>query len=170
MKSFQNLESTFLVKRFDRDGDKRIHFASAMTMLGKMDGASGVDGTGYLDIVSFIKSNSAEPNKDLKELWKRIVFNMAVSNTDDHLRNHGFILTSDGWQLSPLYDVKPVPYGDELSLNVSEDDCSINIELAIETAEYYNMSVEEARTVAAKICETVRKNWKALAIKYGISR
>ena len=120
--------------------------------------------------LSFIKSNGAEPNKDLKELWKRIVFNMAVSNTDDHLRNHGFILTSDGWRLSPLYDVNPVPYGDELSLNVSEDDCSINIELAIETAEYYNMSVEEARTAAAKICETVREHWKALAFKYGISR
>ena len=170
LEKFSKFGSTFLVKRFDRDGDKRIHFASAMTMLGKTDGASGVDGTGYLDIVSFIKSNGAEPNNDLKELWKRIVFNMAVSNTDDHLRNHGFILTSDGWHLSPLYDVNPVPYGDELSLNVSEDDCSINIELAIETAEYYNMSVEEARTAAAKICETVREHWKALAIKYGINR
>lgn len=112
LEKFSKLGSTFLVKRFDRDGEKRIHFASAMTMLGKTDGASGSDGTSYLDIASFIKSNGAAPNKDLKELWKRIVFNMAVSNTDDHLRNHGFLLTSDGWRLSPLYDVNPSLYGD----------------------------------------------------------
>ena len=75
-----------------------------------------------------------QPKQDSVELWKRIVFNMAVSNTDDHLRNHAFIFTKNGWRLSPLYDVNPVPYGDELSLTVSEEDNSINIDLAIQTA------------------------------------
>lgn len=170
LEKFSKLGSTFLVKRFDRDGDKRIHFASAMTMLGKTDGASGSDGTSYLDIVSFIKSNGAAPNKDLKELWKRIVFNMAVSNTDDHLRNHGFLLTSDGWRLSPLYDVNPSLYGDTLSLNVSEEDGTLSIDLAIETAEYYNLSIDEAKREAELILATVKENWEKLAVKYGVSR
>ena len=119
---FSKLGSTFLVKRFDRDGNKRIHFASAMTLLGETDGVSAADGIGYLDIVYFIKSYGSNPKEDLLELWKRIVFYMLVSNTDDHLRNHAFILEKKGWKLSPLYDVNPVPYGNELSLLVDEVD------------------------------------------------
>ena len=84
LETFSKLGSTFLVKRFDRDGKKRIHFSSAMTMLGKTDGASADDGSSYLDIVSFLKSYGANPKQDIIELWKRIVFNMAVNNTDDH--------------------------------------------------------------------------------------
>ena len=170
LEKFSKLGSTFLVKRFDRDNGKRIHFASAMTMLGKEDGASAADGTSYLDIVSFIKSNGGAPEKDLKELWRRIVFNMAVSNTDDHLRNHGFILTPNGWCLSPLYDVNPVPYGDELSLNVSEEDPSISVELAVETSEYYGFSKNEAEKEAQNILAVVKDNWEKLAVKYGIGR
>lgn len=104
LEKFSPLRSTFLIKRFDRLGSKRVHFASAMTLLGKKDGASAADGSSYLDIAAFIKSYGAQPKKDLIELWKRIVFNMAVTNTDDHLRNHAFILTDKGWILSPLYD------------------------------------------------------------------
>ncbi|MGM9948063.1 HipA domain-containing protein [Floccifex sp.] len=105
-----------------------------MTLLGKVDGSSAADGCSYLDIVSFIKAYGSHPKDDLLELWKRIVFNMAISNTDDHLRNHAFILTKNGWNLSPLYNINPVPYGDELSLNVDEQDNQINIEIAIKTA------------------------------------
>ena len=170
LEKFSKLGSTFLVKRFDRDNGKRIHFASAMTMLGKADGDSAADGTSYLDLVSFIKSNGGAPEKDLKELWRRIVFNMAVSNTDDHLRNHGFILTPNGWCLSPLYDVNPVPYGDELSLNVSEEDPSISVELAVETSEYYGFSKNEAEKEAQNILAVVKDNWEKLAVKYGIGR
>lgn len=168
--SFSKYGSTFLVKRFDRDGDRRIHFASAMTMLGKQDGASAADGTSYLDIVSFIKSNGAAPKKDLIELWKRIVFSMAVSNTDDHLRNHGFTLTKNGWCLSPMYDVNPVPEGYELSLCINEDDPSISIELAIETASYFDISKKDAETMAKEIVSVVRNNWEKIAEKYGFSR
>lgn len=170
LETFSKLGSTFLVKRFDRNGDKRIHFASAMTLLSKTDGASAADGSSYLDLVSIIKSNGANPTADLIELWKRIVFNMAVSSTDDHLRNHAFILKKNGWVLSPLYDVNPVPYGDELSLNVNEYDNRISIPLAIETAHRFGIKKEDAIRMADEITETVRKNWEKLAAKYRLSR
>jgi hypothetical protein len=112
--------------------------ASAMTLLGKTDGASASDGTSYLDIAAFLRANGVEPKIDLIELWKRIVFNMAVSNTDDHLRNHGFILTSTGWRISPLFDVNPLPYGDRLSFNANEYDNRIDLSLAIEVADYFD--------------------------------
>ena len=170
LEHFSKDGSTFLVKRFDRAGSRRLHFSSAMTMLGKTDGASAVDGTSYLDIVSFIKSNGAYAKEDLVELWKRIVFNMAVSNTDDHLRNHGFILTSKGWRLSPLYDVNPVPQGDELSLNVSDTDNRISIDLAIETSHYYGVKEADAQKLAEDILVTVRDNWERLAKECGLNR
>lgn len=170
LETFSKLGSTFLVKRFDRDGEKRIHFASAMTLLSKTDGASAADGSSYLDLVSIIKSNGANPTADLIELWKRIVFNMAVSNTDDHLRNHAFILKKNGWVLSPLYDVNPVPYGDELSLNVNEYDNRISIPLAIETAHRFGIKKEDAIRMADEITETIRQNWEKLAAKYRLSR
>ena len=171
LEKFSKLGSTFLVKRFDREGEKRIHFASAMTLLGKTDGASASDGSSYLEIADFIKANGANPKADLKELWKRIVFNMAVTNTDDHLRNHGFIFSKKGWLLSPLDDVNPVPYGDELSLNVDEYDNRIDVELAVESAVYYGISdVDEAKKCVNEILDIVKNNWQVLATKYGISR
>lgn len=170
LETFSNLGSTFLVKRFDRNGDKRIHFASAMTLLGKTDGASAQDGSGYLELAALIKSSGADPSADLIELWKRIVFNMAISNTDDHLRNHAFILTKDGWKLSPLYDVNPVPYGDELSLNVDEYDNRISIPLAVGAAHHFNISQEAALAMAKEITQTVGNNWEKLAMKYSIPR
>ena len=170
LETFSKLGSTFLVKRFDREGKRRIHFASAMTLLGKSDGACAADGTSYLDIVSFINSNGATPKKDLLELWKRIVFNMAVSNIDDHLRNHAFILTKNGWVLSPLYDVNPVPYGEDLAINVNETESAISIELAIDTAGYFGIDENSAKDIAEKIVGIVRGNWEKLAKEYGIPR
>lgn len=170
LEKFSPLGSTFLIKRFDRLGSKRIHFASAMTLLGKKDGASAADGSSYLDIAAFIKSYGAQPKKDLIELWKRIVFNMAVTNTDDHLRNHAFILTDKGWILSPLYDVNPVPYGDELSLNVDEDDNSISIDLAVQTAVKFGILKSDAEAVAEDILQIVRDNWERTAAGYALTR
>lgn len=170
LEKFSPLGSTFLIKRFDRLGSKRVHFASAMTLLGKTDGASAADGSSYLDIAAFIKSYGAQPKKDLIELWKRIVFNMAVTNTDDHLRNHAFILTDKGWILSPLYDVNPVPYGDELSLNVDEEDNSINIDLAVQTAVRFGISKSDAEAQAKEILQIVRDNWEKTAAGYGLTR
>lgn len=170
LEKFSPLGSTFLIKRFDRLGSKRVHFASAMTLLVKKDGASAADGSSYLDIAAFIKSYGAQPKKDLIELWKRIVFNMAVTNNDDHLRNHAFILTDKGWILSPLYDVNPVPYGDELSLNVDEDDNSISIDLAVQTAVKFGISKSDAEAVAEDILQIVRDNWERTAARYALTR
>jgi serine/threonine-protein kinase HipA len=170
LEKFSKLGSTFLVKRFDRDGDKRIHFSSAMTMLGKKDGSDYSDGSSYLEIVSFLKANGASPKKDLIELWKRIVFSMAVSNTDDHFRNHGFVLAEDGWKLSPLYDVNPDIYGEYLSLNVDDNDSKIDFELALSAAAFYGIEKKLAKELIAEIRNVVGKNWEQLAKKYGISR
>ena len=170
LEKFSPLGSTFLIKRFDRLGSKRVHFASAMTLLVKKDGASAADGSSYLDIAAFIKSYGAQPKKDLIELWKRIVFNMAVTNTDDHLRNHAFILTDKGWILSPLYDVNPVPYGDELSLNVDEYDNIISIDLAVQTAVKFGISKSDAEAVAEDILQIVRDNWERTAAGYALTR
>ena len=170
LEKFSNLGSTYLVKRFDRILNKRVHFASAMTLLGKTDGTSAADGTSYLDIAAFIKSYGAQPKRDLIELWKRIVFNMAVSNTDDHLRNHAFIFTENGWELSLLYDVNPIPYGDELSLNVDEEDNSINIDLAIEASVRFGISETDATTYAKDILTIVKENWEKRATALGLSR
>lgn len=170
LEKFSKYGSTFLVRRFDRDEKRRIHFASAMTLLGKTDGASAEDGTSYLDIVSFIKAYSSNPKADLLELWKRIVFNMAVTNTDDHLRNHAFIFGKNGWELSPLYDVNPVPYGDELSLLVDDEDNHISMELAVNTASRFGIQREVAEKIVSEIQKVVRDNWERLAKEYGLSR
>lgn len=167
---FSKTGNTFLVERFDRDKKNRKHFSSAMTLLGKTDGASGQDGSSYLELAAFIKANGATPKKDLEELWKRIVFSMAVSNTDDHMRNHGFILEDKGWVLSPMYDVNPDIYGDMLSLNVDDNYADLDYGLAIETAKYYGLSQKEAIETVHFISSTVKDNWKRIASNYGISR
>ena len=139
-----------------------------MTLLGKVDGASSKDGSSYLDLASFIRTNGAEPKKDLEELWKRIVFSMAVTNTDDHLRNHGFLLTATGWRLSPLYDVNPVPYGDSLALNVDEYDCTISQELVLSVASYFGLEDADAEEIGRHICETVSEGWRPVATSFGL--
>ena len=168
LERFSKYGSTFLVKRFDRDGIRRKHFASAMTMLGAVDGQS--DSYGYLDIAEFVKGNSVNVTEDLHELWSRIVFSMCVSNTDDHLRNHGFILTGKGWRLSPLYDVNPSLTGDSLSLMVTENDSRMDFELALEISEYFGIKKSVAESRLNDITHTVKENWKYLASKYGIKR
>ena len=170
LETFTRNGSTFLVKRFDREGERRVHFASAMTLLGKTDGASSTDGSGYYEMAEFLRAGGCNPKEDLLELWKRIVFNMSVSNTDDHLRNHGFLLKGKGWRLSPAYDVNPVPYGNELSLNVSPGDNTIDVDLAIETCDYYGLNRSEAERLAERICCIVRESWEAVAVRYGIGR
>lgn len=164
--SFSRRGSTYMAKRFDRVGEKRIHFASAMTMLGRIDGEEA----SYLDIASFIRSHGAEPARDLAELWRRVVFSMAISNTDDHLRNHGFLLTPNGWRLSPMYDVNPVSYGSDLSTCVDENDTAIDVELAVSTAEYYGIKITDARRMASEILEIVGKNWENVAARNGLNR
>lgn len=170
LENFSKTGSTFLTKRFDREGDRRIHFASAMTLLGKTDGMNASAGSSYMEIASIIKMNSATPGKDLLELWRRIVLNMAVSNTDDHLRNHGFILVKNGWSLSPLYDVNPNIYGDTLSLNVDSDNNLIDFNLALSVAQMYGLTEAQALEELQEIKNVVENNWRRLALQYGLSR
>lgn len=167
LQSFSKAGGTFLSKRFDRLGSRRIHFESAMTLLGKIDGAEDVS---YLDIASFIRSYGSNPEQDLGELWSRMVFNIAVSNTDDHLRNHGFLLTPSGWRLSPVYDVNPNIYGNGLSLNITEEDNTLDFALALDTAEFYGFSLSEAKKRMSDIQESVEANWQHVAKGYGLGR
>lgn len=167
LEKFSKFGSTFLVKRFDRELDRRIHFTSAMALLGCTDGDSN---SGYLDIAAFIRSSGVSPKKDLLELWKRIVFNILISNTDDHLRNHGFLLTEKGWTLSPLFDVNPNPYGENLSLNISETDSSLSIDLAISVCEFFGVKSTVAKSTIAEMKKIVKENWSSIATSNGISR
>lgn len=167
IRKLNNEHHTFLSNRFDRDiNGKRIHFASAITLLGKTDG--GADAS-YLDLAEFIMRFGGNVDEDLTELWKRIVFNIAIKNTDDHLRNHGFILSSDGWLLAPAYDVNPVYFGQGLTLNISETDNALDFDLAISVANYFRIESK----VAANIVNEIRKavcSWAVIATHYGIPR
>ena len=170
LEDFSMNGSTFISKRFDREGTKRIHFASAMTLLGRNDGDDASSGASYMDIASIIKMYSVTPEKDLKELWRRIVFNMAVSNTDDHLRNHGFLLVKGGWMLSPVYDVNPSSYGDTLSLNIDTDNNLIDFSLAQSVSKMYGIPEGQAKEEIREISGVVEANWKRVAKQYAISR
>ncbi len=163
-KRFNDKRHTYLSKRFDRIGTKRrVHFASAMTLLGRSDGAEDMS---YLDIAGFIIKNGADPKQDLEELWRRIVFNIAVKNTDDHLRNHGFLLTAGGWSLSPAYDTNPNEQGRGLTLNISETDNALDFGLALSVAKYFRVE-KDSESILKRIRRAVSK-WETIAKKYAI--
>ncbi len=164
---FTSKHHTFLTKRFDRALDgQRVHFASAMTMLSFVDGQEGAS---YLDIVDFLTTYGANVDADLEELWRRIVFSISVSNTDDHLRNHGFILHPEGWVLSPAYDINPVETGTGLSLNISDNDNALDFDLAMEVAKFFRLGKERAYQIVEEVTDVV-KHWNGVANKYGISK
>lgn len=166
---FSSKQHTFLTKRFDRLDGLRIHFASAMTLLGYTDGADSAEGVSYLELAEWIGRNCDNVSQNLEQLWRRIVFNIAVSNCDDHLRNHGFLLTPKGWTLSPAYDINPDEHGTGLKLNISENDNSLDFELALSTAAYYGLDTEQSNEIVRQIKKVV-SGWQQFAIKYGISR
>jgi serine/threonine-protein kinase HipA len=156
----------FLTKRFDRVQGKRIHFVSAMTLLGYSD---GVDGVSYLELVELIQRKGANVADDLEELFRRIAFNICVSNTDDHLRNHGFLLTDTGWILSPAYDINPNPRGTGLKLNISDSDNSLDFSLLMQMSPYFRLKTNVATEIINTVKNAVSK-WQTTAVKYQISR
>jgi serine/threonine-protein kinase HipA len=165
IRQFNSNHHTYLSKRFDRTANgNRTHFASAMTLLGLTDGPQGVS---YLQLAEFIMRFGASVNADLEQLWRRIVFYMAVKSTDDHLRNHGFLLSNAGWRLSPAYDINPVYYGTGLTLNISETDNSLDFDLARSIAAYFRLSDTRANDIIEQIKKVVRR-WPGLANKYQI--
>ncbi|MDL2339397.1 MAG: HipA domain-containing protein [Pseudomonadota bacterium] len=166
---FANPHNTFLVKRFDRTGSgRRLHFASAMTLTGRQDGDDASTGASYLEIARVLIDHGAQTDIDLGELWTRIVFNLMVSNTDDHLRNHGFILVpGKGWRLSPAFDMNPVPHAQGLKLNISQADNALNLDLARSVAPYFRVSVRDAEGIIGR-CMSVVRQWRTIAAHVGV--
>ncbi len=158
---------TFFTKRFDRIGEKRIHFASAMTMCNYDEAKLKENEASYLDIAEFIQTAGANIKADLEQLWRRIVFNIAISNTDDHLRNHGFILTKKGWVLSPAFDVNPSVDKDGLAINIDEVNNQLDFELAKSIGEYFGLSKKKMDEILCEITEAL-SSWRSEAERLGI--
>lgn len=161
-------KSVILIRRFDRLEGERIPFLSAMSMLGANDN----EPHSYLEIADALRQYGAATKADLVELWRRIVFSVLVSNTDDHLRNHGFLYGShEGWRLSPAYDINPVPVDIRprvLSTSIDLDDPTASIDLAMETAEYYGLKPADAARVANEVAQAV-SGWREEAARLGIA-
>ncbi len=166
LEKFASQHHIFLTKRFDRTAESRLHFTSAVMQLGYDDGEEGAS---YLELAEFLTNHGSNTKDDLAELWRRIVFNIAVSNTDDHLRNHGFIYHKGGWLLSPAYDINPVTPAGGLHLNINEDDNSLNYDLAMEVIDFFQLNKETAQQIKNKVLASVA-NWESVATMVGIGR
>ncbi len=160
---------TFFTKRFDRKNGERIHFASAMTMTGNNEETIKDQHPSYLEIAEFISNHGVNIEENLHQLWRRIVFNISISNTDDHLRNHGFILTDEGWTLSPAYDLNPSIDKDGLSLNIDMDNNELDFELAKSVGAYFRLNEKQMNTIINEVTGVV-SNWKEVANRIGIPR
>ena len=158
-----------LLRRFDRDGGSRIPFLSSMSMLGAKDNES----RSYLEIVDALRQHGAAPKEDIRALWRRLVFNILISNTDDHLRNHGFLYEGPaGWRLSPAYDLNPVPVDVKpriLTTAINEDDNTASLALALEVAGYFELDDAAAREIAAEVGKAV-SGWRAEAARHGLAK
>lgn len=158
-----------LLRRFDRDGARRIPFLSAMSMLGSKD----METRSYLEIVDALRQHGAAPKADMEALWRRLVFSILISNTDDHLRNHGFLYQGqEGWRLSPAYDLNPVPADIKpriLTTAINEDDSTASLALAMEVAPYFELEEAQAKAIAAQVGKAVEK-WREEAGRHGLSK
>ena len=158
-----------LSKRFDRTADgRRKHFASAMTLLGLTDGCDAKTGNGYLDIVDFILQNCCDVEDNLRQLYRRVAFNIAIGNSDDHFRNHGFLLTPRGWTLSPAYDMNPT-LNDYQSLLINSSTNYADLQVLLDSSDEYMIGKEEAKRITEEVKDGVSK-WKAIAIRLGIAK
>lgn len=160
---------TFLTKRFDRAQGERIHFASAMTMTGNNEETLKTYTPSYLDLAEFIRFSGANIKADLQQLWRRIVFHIAVSNADDHLRNHGFLLSSNGWHLSPAYDLNPSTDKDGLALNIDMDNNALDFELALSVGQFFQLTPKEMEEIQEQVKKVV-SDWRKVATQIGIPR
>ena len=161
--------NTFLTKRFDRIKNERIHFASAMTMTGNTEEKIRDNKASYLEIAEFIKFSGASNKEDLMQLWKRIIFNISISNTDDHLRNHGFILSDKGWRLSPAFDVNPSIDKQGLALNIDVDNNALDFDLARSAGEFFMLDKCSMDKIITEV-RIVVSDWKKQANAIGISK
>lgn len=158
-----------LSKRFDRTVDRRrIHFASAMTLLGLTDGSNAQTGNGYLDIVDFILQNCCDVENNLRQLYLRVAFNIAIGNTDDHFRNHGFLLTPKGWTLSPAYDLNPTT-NEYQSLLINSSTNKSDLNLLLGSSEEYMIGKDEATKIIGEVTNAI-KGWRRMAASLGIAK
>jgi serine/threonine-protein kinase HipA len=160
---------TLLSRRFDRtEQDKRIHFASAMTLLGLADGDNSGTGHGYLDIVDFIIQHCTNVEANLQELYRRVAFNISIGNTDDHFRNHGFLLTPKGWTLSPAYDMNPT-LNEYQSLLITPSSSQSDLHILLDAHESYMLTKETAKRIIGEVTAGM-KGWKPLATKLSLAK
>lgn len=162
-------KDVIVLKRFDRKGESRIPFLSAMSMLNAIDNDSQTHS--YMEIADALRQYGVAPKEDITELWKRIVFSILISNTDDHLRNHGFLYVNEGgWRLSPLYDVNPSNDNKNvLSTNITEYDNSQTLDLALEVCEYFDINLENAKNIITDMKKQIAL-WKSVAKTCGLSK
>ena len=159
---------TLLSKRFDRTTENiRIHFASAMTLLGLTDGDNASSGYGYLDMVDFILQYCTNVDENLQELYRRVAYNICIGNSDDHFRNHGFLLTPKGWTLSPAYDMNPT-LSDYQSLLISSNTNRADLGVLLNASEDYMLNRETAESIILQVVNAV-KGWESVATRLGIS-
>lgn len=160
---------TFFTKRFDREGDIRIHFASAMTMTGNTEEQLRTKTSSYLELAEFIQFYGVNIESDLHQLWKRIIFNIAISNTDDHMRNHGFIISGKGWKLSPAFDINPSIDKTGLALNIDMENNALDFDLARSVGDYFQLTNDQMDKIIQQVITTVSQ-WPKVARQIGISR
>ncbi|MGH7393417.1 MAG: type II toxin-antitoxin system HipA family toxin [Candidatus Rokuibacteriota bacterium] len=156
-----------LLRRFDRAGAVRVPFLSALSMLG----ANADEMRSYLEFVDALRQHGAAPKEDMRALWRRIVFSILISNTDDHLRNHGFLYAgSDGWRLAPAYDLNPVPTDIKprvLTTAIDLEDGTASLERAMEVAGYFELDAKDARAIAAEVGRAVA-TWRTEGARLGL--
>ncbi|PCJ30231.1 MAG: HipA domain protein [Gammaproteobacteria bacterium] len=163
IKCFSREHHTFIVKRFDRENKKRSMFCSAMTALKKSDG----EHASYLEILEFITDNASTGiNQQLEQLWRRMIFNVMVSNRDDHLRNHGFIFDKDGWKLSPAYDINVNLDKQDHTLTFDYVQNRPSIEVLFSVIEHFRISTARAKEITQEVANVI-KGWKAVALDAG---
>jgi len=159
-----------LTQRFDRDRGQRIPFLSAMSMIAAGDNETH----SYLELVDAIRRYGADVQHDLPELWRRVLFNVLVSNSDDHLRNHGFLydISGHGWRLSPVYDLNPLPIDIKprvLSLMIDDQESTATFSLVLEVGEYFGLTAAEMKAITREVATAV-SGWRKVANDLGISR
>ena len=158
-----------LSKRFDRTVEgRRKHFASAMTLLGLTDGCDAKSGNGYLDIVDFILQNCCDVEQNLRQLYRRVAFNIAIGNSDDHFRNHGFLLTPRGWTLSPAYDMNPT-LNEYQALLINSTTNHADLQVLLDSSEEYMIGKDEAVRIIEEVKAGV-KHWNSIATRLGIAK
>lgn len=158
-----------LSKRFDRNSDgRRIHFASALTLLGLTDGDNSSTGYGYTDIVDFIIQQGCNVDQNLEELFRRVAFYIIVGNSDDHFRNHGFLLTRKGWELSPAYDINPT-FANNQSLLINRSTSESDIGTLLASAGDYMLSAEKGKSIINEV-KSAMKSWRSEARRLGLTQ